>query len=271
VDVAGSARRGAMNVTSLTYVTFDGTRVPALLATPRGRAVSGCLMYQPGIGTPKEGAAQVWPGAAKLGLAVFTIDPRLTGARASSTVSFSDVRSNLQLYVNLLRDNVIDLRRGLDYLERLPSCHHSVGYMGWSQGAEFGVFLAGEDARIRTAVLCSIEASFRAETFYSPFGLVGVMNNPANLKTALTELAPLNQTRWIARISPRPVMIVNGLTDRNIPPAASLEISAAARAPKVVLLHPGGHDPFGPPDGRAVAARIGAFLTKTLIHGTAVS
>lgn len=266
VRVTKRAVHGPVSVRDLTYAAVDGTRVPALFATPNQRRSAGCLIYQPGRGTPKEAAASIWPAAARLGLGVFTIDPRYTGARASVSMPLNQVLSTPQGLVPFLRNDVTDLRRGLDYLERQPACHHNVGYMGISEGAVLGVLLAGADTRVRATVLCSIAATWRAALYYLPVTLQGVAGNAAKARAALAELAPLDEARWIRKISPRPVMIVAGLSDPYIPVSSALQLAAAARPPKLFVLHAGGHDPFAGPSGPKVAERIVEFLREYLVH-----
>jgi cephalosporin-C deacetylase-like acetyl esterase len=264
-QVVQTARDGPVDVRSLSYVTFDGTRVPALFAIPSRHQVLGCLIFQPGVGAPKETAAPLWPGAAKLGLAVFTIDPRYTGARAG-IVTESQVLSNPDLVAGFFRDDVIDLRRGLDYLESQPMCRHNVGYLGVSEGGILGTLLSGTDSRIRAAVVASVGATFRARLFYSPYILPGIVRNAQQFHAALHELSPLDPARWIDKISPRPVMIIDGLNDPAIPIIDALDLAAAAHQPKVLLLHRGGHNPFAGPQASQVDRQIAAFLTAHLVR-----
>jgi dienelactone hydrolase len=258
---------GPVKVQSLTYVAADGTSVPAQLAVPLGRRVRGCLMYQPGFGKAKETAAPLWPGAAKLGLAVFTIDLRGTGARANGQPTLSQTLTSSDLLASFLREDVVDLRRGLDYLEGQAFCHRDVGYLGTSLGAILGVLLSGQDTRIRATVLTSLGATWRATMFFSPAILPGVVNDPEAFKVALSELSPYDPARWIAKISPRPVMLLDAFGDRSVPPVVALDLAAAAGPPKTILLYRGGSDPFAGPQGASVAKRVAAFLTANLLKG----
>jgi hypothetical protein len=257
---------GPVNVRSLSYETGDGSRVPALFAIPRRGKVLGCLMYQPGVGQAKEVAAPLWPGTAKLGLAMFTIDTRATGARANGSPTISQILGSPDLIVSFLREDVVDLRRGLDYLYGQRICHRNVGYLGVSEGAILGALLSGGDRRIRTAVLASVGATWRARIFYSPLILPGIVNNPDVFRAGVNELSPFDPARWVAKISPRPVMIVDGLSDPSIPPIDALDLAAAAGAPKRLLLHRGGHDPFSGPGSRSTVSKIAAFLSTHLAH-----
>ena len=107
--------------------------------------------------------------------------------------------------------------------------------------------------------------------FYSPFILPGITTDPPAFQAALTELSPFDPARWIAKISPRPVMIVDGLSDPSVPPIDALDLAAAARQPKTLVLHQGGHDPFSGPQAAFVARKVGEFLTANLVHHRAGS
>jgi fermentation-respiration switch protein FrsA (DUF1100 family) len=76
-------------------------------------------------------------------------------------------------------------------------------------------------------------------------------------------LAPLEPTRYIARIAPRPVLMVNGARDSLIPRANVDALYEAARQPKDILwirsehVHPDETELIG-----AVSGWIAAWLAK---------
>lgn len=257
-------RRDGVSVERITYTAADGERVPALFALPRGGKTQGCLIYQGGLATKKEAAAPLWPGAAALGLATFTIDPRYTGARANKA-GMASALSDPDRIGSLLRNYVVDLRRGLDYLERRPACRRNVGYLGVSLGAIFGALLAGADERVHAAVLTSIGATWRERLLYSgDLVLPGIAERPRDMETALRKLRAFESARWVAKISPRPVMLVNGRRDPRVPVVDGLNLAAAAREPKTVFFYDGGHDPFAPPHREEVISRVVSFLLTEL-------
>jgi cephalosporin-C deacetylase-like acetyl esterase len=263
-DVQQSA---GVRVQSITYTAADGAVVPALLALPRGTAPKGCLIYQGGAGSTKEQASQLWPAAAALGLATFTIDTRYTGARATSGDQLLRVLQDADRVAGMVRDDVIDLRRGIDYLEGRPECRQNFGYLGTSQGALLGALLAGDDARIHAAVLTSIGATWRSALLYDTDVLLpGVTERPQAMETAVRKLQAFDAANWVGKISPRPVMLVDGLRDPRVPVVEALNLAAAARQPKTLMLHRGGHDPFTSPDGALVSDRIGVFLLNELVE-----
>lgn len=260
------SRKGAVRVQRVVYTAADGQRVPALLAVPRRTEPKGCLIYQGGAGSTKEQASRLWPSAAALGLATFTIETRHTGARAADPRELLHVLASADRVATMIRDDVIDLRRGVDYLSTRPECRRNIGFLGTSQGALLGALLAGDDPRIHAVVLTSLGATWRSALLYDTDVLVpGVTERPRAMEAALRKLDGLDAADWIGRISPRPVMIVDGLRDPRIPVVEALNLAAAAREPKTLMLHRGGHDPFGPPDGDRVNDRIGLFLLNQLV------
>ena len=250
-------KRRKVTVQRLTFAASDGRRVPALLALPRTvRRPRGCLIYQGGLGSEKEDAAFIWQGAADIGLATFTIEPRRREVHSARGIA------------SVLRENVRELRRGLDYLGTRRECRHNVGYLGISLGGALGALLAGADDRISAAVLASIGATWRAALLSSDSLLPGTAEDEERLDAAAARLRPLDPARWVGKIAPRPVMLVNGRKDPLVPPGQALELAAAARDPKLVLNHAGGHDPFAGPRGASVADGIGDFLLDELVDRT---
>jgi uncharacterized protein len=263
--VAHRARRKTVRVERITYVAADGQRVPALFAVPRVQEPRGCLIYQGGLGTKKEAAAPLWPGLAALGLATFTMDARYTGARAGTAEPLARAVRDADKIVAMLRDNIVDLRRGIDYLESRPECHHNVGYLGTSMGAVLGASLAGADDRVHATILTSVGATFREGLLYAGEALLpGIAARPRAFEAAVRKLRPLEPARWVAKIAPRPVMIINGRRDPRVPLVDALNLAAAARDPKTVVFHKGGHDSFAPPYGDAVIRRVASFLVTEL-------
>jgi dienelactone hydrolase len=265
VHVLATREHGSVEVQRLSYAGAGAERVPALLAIPRRGGHLGCLIYQGGIGQTKEASSPLWAGAAKIGLSTFTIDPPYTGARARAARPLTQVVRRAALIRSLLQGSARDLRRGLDYLEGRPECRHNIGYLGTSLGGAVGALLAGDDPRVRAAVLTSLGATSGGALLASNLLLPGIASQPAKLAAAVRVLSPLDPVRWVPRISPRAVMLIDGTEDPNVPPADALQLERAAREPKVVFNFRGGHDPFFGPQAPEVAARVTQFLLVYLV------
>jgi pimeloyl-ACP methyl ester carboxylesterase len=261
----------AVNLETLSYVSSDGSRVPALLAKPVAGVSRGCLMYQGGIGQTKEQTPALAQGATTLGLSTFTIDPRDTGPRGGPDKLREDIDSPTAM-ARVINDSVVDLRRGIDYLETRRECRHNIAFLGTSFGAVLGAIVAAQDPRIKAVILTSIGPTWRSALLANnqakrsdpsiPFVLLpGIDKNAAKLNAAVRVLAPYDPAKWVVQISPRPVLIINGRSDPLVPPIDALDLADAAQQPKSVMYFDGGHDPFAPgPDTNAVVTRVARFL-----------
>lgn len=276
LEVARTSDQGPVRVQQLTYTSVDGQRVPALFSTPIAASPLGCLIYQGGLGQTKEDplSVQVRQGAAALRLATFTIDPRDGGARGSVKQMEAALKTPESLLAMVL-GTVADLRVGLDYLESRPGCHHNIAYMGTSFGGVVGAILAGQDPRVKATILTSIGATFEQAMLVGgqqaknikdlPVQVPGAATDPAILAHAVKVLGPYDPETWVAKISPRALMLINGRFDPLVPPIDALQLAAAAGSPTTVLYFNGGHNPFAPgPGARTVTVQVGQFLVNSL-------
>jgi pimeloyl-ACP methyl ester carboxylesterase len=276
LDVQRSKREseGPLRVERIEYTSVDGERVPALFAVPAEHAPRGCLIFVPGFGQPKEALPELREGLAKLRLATFTIDARNVGARGSDEQALAAVKDAKGVRAMLL-DTVADLRVGLDWLERRPECQSNIAVLGTSFGGTVATHLAAQDDRVKAAVVTSVGATYKQTILMQPLAakavpglpnyVEGANQNPAVLDQALTVLSPYDLERWIGKIAPRPVMLINGRFDPIVTPGDALQLAAAARSPKTVLYFNGGHDPFAQgPDSDKVTRTATKFLRDSL-------
>ena len=241
VHVSNGGREGSLRIERISYTSVDGQRVPALFAIPTDNPPLGCLMYQGGLGQTKEALPQLREGAANLRLATFTIDPRNGGARGSAAQMVAALKTPETLLAMLL-DTVVDLRMGLDYLDSRPECRHNIAYMGTSFGGVVGALFGGQDPRLKAVVLTSIGATFKEAMLHGsvaaqhirdlPVQVPGAANNPALLARAVSILGPYDPAKWVGKIAPRPVMLINGRFDPLVVPGDALELAAAACRPE---------------------------------------
>jgi fermentation-respiration switch protein FrsA (DUF1100 family) len=78
-------------------------------------------------------------------------------------------------------------------------------------------------------------------------------------------LSPYDPARWVGKIAPRPLMLINGRFDPLVVPSDALELAGAAGDPKTVVYFNGRHDPFAPgPDQQKVNAEVTQFLAGNL-------
>lgn len=270
----GRQNEGTLRVTKITYRAPGGDRVPALLAVPTHAEPLGCVLYQGDLGVPKETAAELRQGFAVARLATFSIDPQNVGQRGTAEELGAAIARPESLGT-LLLDTVAELRTAVGYLSRRRECRGRIAYVGTAFGGIVGTMLAAQDRRVDTALLTSFGATFKQRLLVRPIAAERIPNLPnyvpeaaADLEVldhAVEVLSPYDPVKWIGRIAPRPVMIMNGRFDPVVLPGDAMELSAAAKRPKTVLFFDGGHDPFADgPAREANLARAGRFLVETL-------
>lgn len=266
VTTTASFAEGPILVRHITYTTFDGERVPALFSIPRAVPPRGCLIWQHGLGGRKENVEPFWDGAARLGLAMFAIDLRDHGQRASSPTELRQALGSPAGMDALITGTIKDLRRAMNYLWSQPLCRHNIGFMGFSFGGAIGANFVAQDPRVRLAVLMSFPPNVIAGLKQASFLLPAIRNQPAQLRAAVRLLSPLDPDRWLGRISPRPLLLLFGTHDPFVPQSSKLDNASAAREPKTVVIFNGGHNPFVGAAARGNAERVADFLLRYLVE-----
>ncbi len=280
VQTTASYGQGPILIQHLTYTTFDGSRVPALFSIPRAYAPRGCLIWENGFGGTKEGTERFWPGAARLGIAIFAIDIRDMGQRATSASERFRAARNSVLEKALVEGTVKDLERATDYLWAQPLCRHNIGYAGVSLGGMIGSVFAAQDHRVRTVVLMSVPPTYSsllevAVHNHSCSTCVGAdaptlafLRDIARHTADLHVQSPLDPERWVGKISSRHLLLMFGIHDPIVPPSSARVTAAAAGKPTTVIHYNGGHIPFFGPAAASNSAEIGIFLLKYLVVPT---
>jgi len=246
--------------TAVTYQTYDGT-VPGLLYTPSVPGPFPCVLAAHGVTSNKGSSIGLRDLVVPAGYAMFTIDARFHGDRGTP-----EQFHELQRYPGRVRElfqGVVDLRRALDYLAQRPDCIPGrLGLVGTSMGGFMGAALAGVDERVQAPVLLFSGADWRLWFTTGHAGVVGIFyqyGNQVSLDAVVAAIDPLDPSRWIGRIAPRPVLMVHGDADHVVPPASGQALYDAALDPKTVLWYAGGHGP-----GAAEARRVGYTLVGWL-------
>jgi pimeloyl-ACP methyl ester carboxylesterase len=262
---SGPRPDGLVNVQTITYrSSFDGSRVAALVAIPRGVPSCGCVIWQFGYGSTKEDSSLGWQGFASLGLTTVSIDFRYHGARASGAAETEQVLTNPCILPKLIRGTVGDLHSLIDYLEKQPYCSRNIAYGGVSLGGAIGTILAATDKRVKAAVLVVTPGAWRAVRPADP----GIARRPGVLAAFARLLSPLDPDRFIGQISPRPVLILSGINDQTVPLSTARALQAAARQPKTIIDYDGGHNPLEGNDASGNAQAVASFLLRNVVEPT---
>jgi uncharacterized protein len=218
------------------HLTFQST--PGELVTARIYRVSGSsagagwvVMLHGGTGAGKDGPAYRAIAAlvARAGLNVLTLDLQYFGERRTGLLTqYTEAEKHDRLYnqqatyLAWVSQTVKDVGRAVDYLVAERGADPArVGLFGISRGGQLAYIVGAAEQRL-SAVVASSSGHFDAhETGHLPAAC------PAN---------------YVGRISPRPLLLVNGVRDEDYARATSAEpLHRLARDPKQVLWFESGH------------------------------
>ena len=209
--------------------------VPAILLVPDGareRRAGALLLH--GFTSRKERMAE---GIGRVllarGIATLSIDLPLHGAREGSIDELS-LRNPLQL-VGAWRLALSEVRLSLDYLTQLAVIDaQRLALVGYSLGSFLSVAAAVADDRVRAMVLASGG------------------DLPERTPFAALVRAAADPLRAVRKFAGRPLLMVNGRSDRTVTAAQAERLYEAAREPKEIFWYNGGHWP--PPQAIDYAA-----------------
>lgn len=190
---------------------------------------------------------------ARHGYGVLAWDFRAHGASESSisTLGYHEAR---------------DVKAAVDHALAQPGVRH-VGAWGGSMGAAAVIRAAAQDARIEALV---------ADSGYSTLREVAAMRSAAPLRPLVYLFGWMRTGVWveamrpvdeIARISPRPVFIIQGLADPAVPADSAQRLFDAAGEPRLLWLEPGiGHLGMYGADPEGYASRVIGFFDLYLLE-----
>jgi fermentation-respiration switch protein FrsA (DUF1100 family) len=114
-------------------------------------------------------------------------------------------------------------------------------------GGILGSIACGVDNRLQAPVLALAGGDFKRISANSSLSGVQKARSefPQMAEVAGRVLDGLDPQRWVGRISPRPVLMINGDKDDVVPVEAGKILHEAAREPKEVFYYKGGHVPLG--------------------------
>lgn len=229
------------------HVTFASTHnemVPATVHLPRGGGGPWpAILLQHGGNTKKDDHYIQQPSRrwSQAGYVCMAIDAPGYGERATEApLSLQELWGQGLIYRmrDLRIQGVVDLMRALDYLESRPDVDATrIGYMGVSMGTFLGVPLCGMDQRIRSAVFIIGGGGLRRMMSGASDG------DPDDAELVFQVTDPVH---FAPRISPRPVLMLNGEHDEIVPRAAAEALYQALREPKEIRWLDMGHTVTGP-------------------------
>jgi len=221
----------------VTFTSARDERVPALLVLPADAApphpvvliLHGVFGYKSSPNQVKRSDALVAAGYATL-----RIDGKYRGEREAVAAGGLGLQT-AYFYRNrdAMIQTVVDLMRGVDYLaSRNDIDVGRVGFTGFSMGGAIGAIFCAIDERVKAAVLGITGGDF------DKLNIRAGATGEERLRRAYMIVDPVN---FVSRISPRPLLMINGVKDEIVPKAATETLYEAAREPKRIIWYDCGH------------------------------
>jgi dipeptidyl aminopeptidase/acylaminoacyl peptidase len=194
------------------------------------------------------------------GYSVFTYDMRCRGQSTGAAVTLGALEQ-------------FDLISAVDHLAGRPDVDASrIGALGISMGGSTSILAAAQDTRIRAVVTDCAYGDVRrviATSFQRFIGLPAFPFAPITVLLAewrtgvrVDGVRPVDK---IGLIGPRPVLLIHGLDDVDIPPIHSVRNFEAAHEPKEIWWVSGaGHGLSREVAGAAYAERVVSFFRRHL-------
>lgn len=222
---------------SLYYITYQSVHddeVTALLTLPRkSEKPLPCIILMHGLGDRKtvdyiEAGNQYLLDA---GYAVLRLDISNHGDRFKYDYDF-DLTDGYRYWTrDLITQTVFDLRRAVDFIETREELDPDrIGYYGISLGGIIGTIFCSVEERIGVPVI--VLAGGNLNLMFGKDALSGDTRN------YLSIIDPIN---YVAKISPRPLLMINAENDDVVPPITSKLLFKAAKKPKEIIWYPAKH------------------------------
>lgn len=197
-----------------------GADIYGILVLPKNISIQipGVVLL-PGAGVSKESELPLAEKIAKLGIAVLTIDQRGVGETDGKVPSldedYASFSASKEPNQHLM---VYDALRGFDLIYSAPFVDPD------------HIIIAGESLGGRIAVIATaIDRNIKGALVISSAGL-GFKGGPDKMKNAF--VFSIDSDHYISSITPRKLVMIHNIQDRNIPIQSALNSYALAQQPK---------------------------------------
>ncbi len=234
---------GAFSTQTLSFDASPGHAphnavVRAKLRTPRGRPSRGLIVVLPILGGDY---------APSDTFATYLAEHGFTTLRFDRKAKIFDPDRGFDSVAAIMREGVLDVRRGIDWAYATGRARGGVGVLGISMGSFAGTILAAIDPRIDCAVLAlgggglpTILESARSEKEIDRFFRALEKRVPSAQERraqAKTHLGPIDPLRFADRLPSARTLMIHARFDAVVPYASATQLwQAAGRPPRVTLL-----------------------------------
>jgi uncharacterized protein len=205
----------------------------------------------------KGNRAQLLPEAtllARHGHGVLLFDSRASGESGGTVATWGDAER-------------LDVRAALEFVAVRPDVDRSsIGMYGFSVGATPVALVAADDAHVRAVALGPTWPSLRAELSEKFRANAGRSSALASFIFQLggTHVDALAPGRAVAKIVPRPLLLMSGSEDRDTPPAVMRQLAADAPGSELWIVHGAGHGGYLDADPAEYDRRFCGFFDRAL-------
>jgi len=146
-----------------------------------------------------------------------------------------------------------DLGAAIEYLSRLPEVKGShISLLGFSAGAAVSIYVAARDSRVSAIAVGACPAEFAfldknkgPESYIDRFRRIGIIRDkdfPHSIRDWANGFKEVKPIRYVAKISPRPLLLVHGSNDELVDVSHAQRLYAKAGEPKeLVIIDGAGH------------------------------
>ncbi len=218
----------------VTYRSFHEAIVTGVLSIPQNvPAPMPAIIFLHGIGDNKQ-ADYMEVGNryfVQAGYAVLRIDIANHGDRKIHDYKYDFVSGYRYWTRDIIAQTVFDLRRGIDFLKtRAEIDSRRIGFFGISLGGIIGTVFCAVDQRIKVPVITlaggGLHLAFKFKAFTDA------------TKIYFSIIDPIN---FVARIAPRPLLMLNASKDEIVPPFTTKAMFKKAKQPKKIIWYPTKH------------------------------
>lgn len=265
--VSDEEREGYVRA-AFSFQGVAGERVPTLLTLPSDAPEPyPCIIFLHGIGQDKRFLDEIVAPFAAEGFAMASFDQYTRGERRQPGLSALGQLLALRRRAAL---TVLETRRLVDYLVTRPDIDPQRIYLvGASFGAITGSTAAAFEPRIAAVVLTygggDLRTLFASE---QAANAAGFWLNPMKHVLAFL-LAPGDPVRYVHMISPRPLLLQNGIHDSVVPAASGQALYDAAREPKQIVWYDTDHIGLDEAHVRRVLDETIQWFKSLPVHGAA--
>ncbi len=274
VDIKSTEGHKFYEIIRLTYESVNKEKVPAILFVPKNlrehynsmspeerkkREEKAIKLYDPPYPVAfymhylmgdKEEANMVAGKWAEYGIATFAIDGVNRGEREKKGGDKNILSTDIAVLTTNLRQQIIDISRGIDYLETRDDIDSSrIAFLGVSMGAITGAVACGIDKRIKVIALADGGANLsvilsegqKMMGNESQKILSEIESKGYTLEKAIEMITPFDPINYTKEFAPRPTILINGRYDEIIPFSAIEELHKAVPEPKKIIIYESGH------------------------------